>query len=131
MVFNIGNQTGGVINNVAGDQHVSGTQSGVAVSVGDAREAAEALRVAVQQADLPLTREQRAAATAEADAIATELSQDDPPKEQIAGRLSRLTHLLDKAGALAGAAASVIGPLVKIAGWLGPLGASVMAMVAV
>ena len=44
MTFNIGSQSGGVINNVAGDQHITGPQYGTLVTTGDARRALGDLR---------------------------------------------------------------------------------------
>ncbi len=52
MTFNIGNQSGGVINNVAGDQHITGGQHGTLVSTEDARRAVGELRRAVTAAGL-------------------------------------------------------------------------------
>lgn len=131
MVFNIGSQSGGVVNNVAGDQHVSGTQTGVSISVTDARAAAEALRQALDRMDLSaLPGQHRGEIVAEADRLAVELDAEDPPKVSVADRLTRLTSLLRDAGAFAGAAASLVGPLTTIAAWLGPLGASALSMLA-
>lgn len=131
MSFNIGSQTGGVISNVAGDQYVSGTQSGVAVSLSDAQAAAHALQAALAAADLPgLSPGQRAELTADADAIVVEVSEPDPPQTSIRDRLARITGVLRDAGALAGAAAALVGPVTALAQWLGPLGASVLAMLA-
>ncbi|MFD0350044.1 hypothetical protein ACFQ0M_36510 [Kitasatospora aburaviensis] len=54
MVFNIGNQQGGVVNNVAGDQTVHGGQSGHLTADGqDVRGLVGELRTAVEQAQLP------------------------------------------------------------------------------
>ena len=131
MSFNIGSQTGGVINNVAGDQYVSGRQSGVAVSLSDAQTAAQALQTALATADLSeLSADQRAQLTTDADAIVAEVHASDPPQESIRDRLARITSILRDAGALAGAAAAIVGPVTALAQWLGPLGASVLALLA-
>jgi len=37
MTFNIGGQNAGIINNVAGDQHITGQQHGTLVTTEDAR----------------------------------------------------------------------------------------------
>ena len=131
MSFNIGSQTGGVINNVAGDQYVSGRQSGVAVSLSDAQTAAQALQTALATADLSeLGADQRTQLTTDADAIVAEVHASDPPQESIRDRLARITSILRDAGALAGAAAAIVGPVTALAQWLGPLGASVLALLA-
>lgn len=52
MTFTIGNQTAGVINNVAGDQRVTGGQHGTVAGLESARQAAEELRRAVLQVPL-------------------------------------------------------------------------------
>ena len=131
MSFNIGSQTGGVINNVAGDQYVSGRQSGVAVSLSDAQTAAQALQTALAAADLSeLGADQRTQLTTDADAIVAEVHASDPPQESIRDRLARITSILRDAGALAGAAAAIVGPVTELAQWLGPLGASVLALLA-
>lgn len=131
MSFNIGSQTGGVINNVAGDQYVSGRQSGVAVSLSDAQTAAQALQTALATADLSeLSADQRTQLTTDADAIVAEVHASDPPQESIRDRLARITSILRDAGALAGAAAAIVGPVTALAQWLGPLGASVLALLA-
>ena len=131
MSFNIGSQTGGVINNVAGDQYVSGRQSGAAVSLSDAQTAAQALQTALATADLSeLSADQRTQLTTDADAIVAEVHASDPPQESIRDRLARITSILRDAGALAGAAAAIVGPVTALAQWLGPLGASVLALLA-
>ena len=131
MVFNIGSQTGGVVNNVAGDQYVSGTQTGVAVSLADARSAAEALRAALALVDLSaLTAPQREHVRSDADALAIEVAGSDPSRESVRDRLSRVTSVLRDAGALAGAAAGLVAPITALAQWLGPLGASVLTLLA-
>lgn len=131
MSFNIGSQTGGVINNVAGNQYMSGTQSGVAISLSEAQTAAQALRGALAAADLSaLTHAERTQLSADADAVVADVSEPDPPREAIRDHLSRITRVLRDAGALTGAAAALIGPLTALAQWLGPLGGSLFAMLA-
>lgn len=93
--------------------------------------AAQALQSALAAADLPgLSPGQRAQLTADADAIVAEVSEPDPPQTSIRDRLARITGVLRDAGALAGAAAALVGPVTALAQWLGPLGASVLAMLA-
>lgn len=60
--------------------------------------------------------------------IEAELRRDDPEPAHVAGHLERLTALLKEAGALAAAGAALATPLGAIAGWLGPLGGAVLAL---
>jgi hypothetical protein len=95
--------------------------SGVAVRLSDAQAAAQALQSALAAADLPgLGPGQRAELTADA-----EVSEPAPPPTSIR---ARITGVLREAGALAGAAGAFVGPVTALAQWLGPLGASVLAM---
>jgi len=55
MTFNIGSQTGGVINNVQGDQNITGGQHGMLVTSADARQALGSLGQAVAAAGLDET----------------------------------------------------------------------------
>lgn len=127
MVFNIGSQSGGVINNVAGDQTVSGTQHGVQVSLGEARSAVEALRVALEHTSLQtLSPEQREAVHEDVEAIAGELEAQEPAPERVKPRFERLTRLLKDAGALAGAGAALLGPLTALGRWIGTLGVALL-----
>jgi hypothetical protein len=126
MTFNIGSQSGGVINNVAGDQHISGPQQGILVTTGDARRALGELRHAVTAAGL----DQAAAAAAgtqlaEMDEV---LRAEHPDKPRFAGALERLTRLLAAAGSLASGATALIGPLHALAGWLGAIGGPILAL---
>ncbi|HET7820432.1 MAG TPA: hypothetical protein VFL10_02820 [Ornithinibacter sp.] len=129
MTFNIGRQTGGVVNNVAGDQHVEGGQHGVQVSTHDAMTAAATLRELLAEADLSsLSDSDRATVVEDAAAIDEEMTAAQPSPETVLTRLERLTKVLGAAGALAGAGAAMLGPIGALAGWLGPFGASVMRM---
>ena len=132
MTFNIGSQTGGVVNNVAGDQRIEGGQHGVVVSREDAASAAATLRELLASADLTaLSDEDRASVHADAAAISDELAAPQPSPQKVVGRLERLTSVLSAAGAFAGAGAALIGPLTSIASWLGPLGGAVLQMLPV
>jgi hypothetical protein len=129
MSFNIGSQSGGVINNVAGDQRIEGGQHGVQVSREDAASAAATLRELLARTDLTaLTDEERAAVHEDAGAITNEMASPEPSPDKVVGRLKRITSILSATGALAGAGAALIAPLSAIASWLGPLGASVLSM---
>jgi hypothetical protein len=116
MVFNIGNQSGGVVNNIVGNQYVSGGQHGIA-SIADARSAARALRAVIDRLELP--GPVRDEARAEVLEVERELGADQPERARVASRLERLTNMLSRAGALAAAGAALTGPLTAIVQWLG------------
>ncbi|GAA2820319.1 hypothetical protein RMN57_29975 [Kitasatospora sp. CM 4170] len=125
MVFNIGNQQGGVVNNVAGDQTVHGGQSGHLTADGqDVRGLVGELRTAVEQAQLPpaMVPEVRA----ELNSLDTEVNRPEPDRAAVAGRLTRITRMLSTAGSLAVAGSRLIGPITALAGWLGTLGQPIM-----
>jgi hypothetical protein len=126
MTFNIGSQSGGVINNVAGDQHITGQQYGTLVTTEDARQALGDLRHGVTSAGLG------GGTAADADAQVAEmdsaLQAGRPDKPRFARALERLTRLLSAAGSLATSGAALLGPLHALAGWLGALGGPILAL---
>ena len=126
MTFNIGSQSGGVINNVAGDQHITGQQYGTLVTAEDARRALGDVRHAVTAAGL----DQAAAAAAHTDVAEMDetLRAERPDKSRFARALERLTRLLSAAGSLVTSGAALLGPLHALAGWLGALGGPVLAL---
>jgi hypothetical protein len=126
MTFNIGSQSGGVINNVAGDQHISGGQHGVLVSTEDARRALGELGHAVAAAGLEGATATRA--QAQVTEMGEALHAGNPDRPRFARALERLTRLLTAAGSLASGGAALLGPLHALAGWLGTLGAPVLAL---
>jgi hypothetical protein len=126
MTFNIGSQSGGVINNVAGDQHITGQQHGTLVTTEDARRALGELRQAVTTAGLD--RPMAAAADAQVAEMDETMRAERPDKPRFAGVLERLTRLLSAAGSLATSGAALIGPLHALAGWLGALGGPILAL---
>lgn len=126
MVFNIGNQQAGQINMAGRDQYNYGGQHGSMISVGEARDAALALRAALEAAHLPPA--ERAELRHEAAQVERELTTPDPDRERVAGRLERMTRTLGRLGALAGAGASLIGPLTVLGHWLGPAGATLLGL---
>jgi hypothetical protein len=128
MTFNIGNQTGGVINNVAGDQHISGGQQGVLVTTEDVRRTLASLRRAVASAGLDQAPE--AGAQAEIADMDEAIRAERPDRHRFAGALERLTRLLAAAGSLATAGAALTGPLQALAGWLGTIGVPVLHLLA-
>ena len=126
MTFNIGGQSGGVINNVAGDQHITGQQYGTLVTTEDARRALADLRGAVTAAGLGTDNAAGAHThVAEMDAA---LQAGQPDKPRFARALERLTRLLAAAGSLASSGAALLGPLHALAGWLGALGGPILAL---
>lgn len=121
MVFNIGSQQGGVFNNVAGNQHVSGGQhAGAPLEISDVRDLLHQLQNNLHRSSLPATTSRRA--QAEIDAALAASTEQQPDKGKIAGHLTRLAGLLSAAGALATAGTALGAPLAVLAGWLGGLG---------
>ncbi|MER7756145.1 hypothetical protein [Kitasatospora sp. NPDC097643] len=125
MVFNIGSQQAGVINNVAQDQHVHDGQSG-AISVGapELTELLGTLREAVGREQLPPAVAPQVAA--ELDAVGQEAAQPEPDREVVADRVTRVTRLLREAGAAVTAGTSLFAALSGVAGWLGTLGQPIL-----
>ena len=126
MTFNIGSQTGGVINNVTGDQRITGGQHGSVVGDEEARQAARALRDGVASTPLDQTRATHARAWVQE--VDTEMRSRQPDRSRIARSLQRLTELLVKAGRLATAGAALLGPLRTLGCWLGALGEPLLRM---
>jgi len=126
MTFNIGSQSGGVINNVAGDQHITGQQYGTLVSTEDARRALGELRQGVSAAGLG--GETAAGAHAHVAEMDAALQTGQPDKPRFARALERLTRLLAATGSLASGSAALLGPLHALAGWLGALGGPILAL---
>ena len=126
MTFNIGSQSGGVINNVAGDQHITGQQYGTLVTAEDARRALGDVRHAVTAAGLDQAT--AAAAHTQVAEMDETLRAERPDKSRFARALERLTRLLSAAGSLVTSGAALLGPLHALAGWLGALGGPVLAL---
>lgn len=126
MTFNIGGQNAGIINNVAGDQHITGQQYGTLVTTEDARRALGDLRGAVTTAGLG--RDTAADAHAHVAEMDAALQVGQPDKPRFARALERLTQLLAAAGSLASGGAALLGPLHALAGWLGALGGPILAL---
>jgi hypothetical protein len=120
MTFHIGSQTGGVINNVEGDQLITGSQQGMVVTGEDARRALGNLYHAVTSAGL----DEATAAQAHARLADMEAAMRTTPPDQprFARALERLTRLLAAAGSLATAGAALVSPLHALAAWLGAIG---------
>ena len=120
MTFNIGSQTGGVINNVQGDQHIAGGQQGTLVPAAEALRAARELRDQLDTASLDHVT--AAKARAYAAEVETAMRTPQPDRSRVASALERLTRLLAAAGSLSTAGAALIHTLQTLAGWLGTLG---------
>lgn len=128
MTFNIRNQSASVINNVAGNQTVDGSQGRNVVTLDAVRAAVQELRRAVEAA--PIDRSTCTAATEELDDLGAALAEDEPDQPRVADRLGRLTSLLKSVGGLAAAGAALTVPIQTLAGWLGQLGEPILRMLA-
>lgn len=116
MGFNINNQTGGVVNNVEGNQYIRGDQRSQMVQSGTVGEAVQELERGVASAGLddgrlaeisPYVRE-----------IKVEIGQSEPEPAKVVDPLKKIVEISSAAGALA----SLIGPIQSLVAWLGPLG---------
>ena len=116
MTFNIGSQSGGVINNVAGNQYVTGGQHGVVT-----REAAGAALRHIHDAvaAMPLDRTAAAQARNEIDEINRAVQGAEPDPSRTARSLERLTRILLAAGSLSSAGGALVTSLRTLVGWLG------------
>jgi hypothetical protein len=129
MTFNIGSQTGGVINNVQGDQRIAGGQQGILVSAADASQAVGDLREALAAAALDETT--AAKAHAQVTELEAAMRTTRPDRSRFARALERLTRLLAAAGSLYTACAALIGPLQTLASWLGAVGEPILRLLPV
>jgi len=125
MTFNINSQTGGVINNVAGDQHIAGGQQGT-VTTDDVRAAVAQLGRGLD--NVSIDDDATAQARAAIDELKHEVGKESPDRSRVARVTESLTGMLKRAGALAGAGAALIAPLQTIVSWLGGLGAPILAL---
>ena len=124
MTFNIGSQTGGVINNVQGDQRISGSQQGILVTAADASRAVGDLREAL--AATPLDEPTAAKAQTQMTELEAVMRTARPDRSRFARVLERLTRLLAAAGSLATVGTALIGPLQTLAVWLGAVGEPIL-----
>jgi hypothetical protein len=118
-------QTGDGVQYTAGrDQYVAGRDQYVVQGAGEALAELAALREAL--AGLRLTEAERSSAERDLDAMEQAVHRPDP---DTAGRhLQSFTSTLKDAGALAGAGIALVESITKLAHWLGPLGAAVLAL---
>ena len=128
MAFNIGNQNAGTINNVEGDQHVHGGQHTTARIHQDLRQGRDALADLRSALDAAPVVRQDPVAQREVDRIDEAMSGPEPDRAAAASALERLTRRLTSLGALAAAGAALIAPISALAEWLGPVAASVIAL---
>lgn len=126
MTFNIGSQTAGNINNVGGDQRITGGQHATVVTHEAARQAVLDLRDGL--ATSPLDEVTAASARARVEEIDADIQAPQPDRSRIARSLERLTRLLVGAGSLVTAGGALLGPLQTLAGWLGTLGKPILAL---
>jgi len=124
MTFNIGNQTGGIINNVGGDQIIHGDQRGEVVTLEQARAAARDLRGALERTGLGADP----AASRQVQDIDAELHSARPEKATVAARLDGLARRIAAVGGWIRAGAAIIGPMRILATWLGHLGVPILGL---
>jgi hypothetical protein len=127
MTFHIENQTAGVVNNVAGDQRITGGQHGVLVTPDAVRQAVQHLRGAMSTVTFD-DEATAAQASRHVETIDAEVQAPQPDRSRVARALEPLTRLLVAAGSLATAGATLIGPLHTLATWLGNLGEPILAL---
>jgi hypothetical protein len=120
MGFNINNQTGGVINNVEGNQYIRGDQRSQMLQSGDVCEAVQELERGVASIGLPDA--EAAAISGHVKNIGEEVSRPHPDPERVADPLRKITEIASAAGAVA----SLAGPIQTLVTWLGPLGQPIM-----
>ena len=116
MGFNINNQTGGVVNNVEGNQYIRGDQRSGMVQSGDVRKAVQELERGVTS--LGLQDDQLRAMSVHLKEIEAEVNRKHPAPEKVVDPLKKITEIAGAAGALA----SLAGPIQNLIAWLGPLG---------
>ncbi len=125
VTFNIGQQTG-VNTNVAGDMSVYGGQQYGTGSPEEVRADLAAIREVIAGLGLPPEVQKEAGDLIdEADG---ELAQPTPQPEKVGGPLTRLTKILEDAGAVASAGEKLIAPLSRIGTWLGVAGKTLLAL---
>lgn len=124
MAINIGSQTGGVINNVDGNQTIYGGQHGGTVTSGAARQAVDQLAEALAQSAVP----DDPVIAGQTEQLRSEMRTPEPDKGRIAACLERLTKVLTATQSWVKAGAAVLGPIRTIATWLGALGLPILGM---
>jgi hypothetical protein len=123
--FNIGTQNAASINNVGGNMTVEGGIHAAAQWTSQVRTEIERAREALAQVPLP------AAVRASADGAlqeAAKAASGDGDKGRVAELLAKATGTLKEAGALASAGTGLLESLKRAATILGPIGATVLAL---
>jgi hypothetical protein len=126
--FKFGNVSGPVVagtgNVVAGhDQHIAGRDMAVKNAAGNDPSVAEAIASLRQElTDLRLSADERQSANEHLDAV--EHTSDE---REAADHLGAFVSVLKQAGAMAAAGTGLVESVVKIATWVGPLAAGVLA----
>lgn len=121
-------QTGDGVQYTAGrDQYVAGRDQ--VIAHGQAGEVlAELSSLGEALAGLRLTEAERASADQDLQAMRDAVDRPDPDKGAASRHLQSFTTGLKDAGALATAGVTLAESIAKIAHWLGPLGAAVLAL---
>jgi hypothetical protein len=125
--FNIGSQQAGTIQNVGGDLTVEGGVHGSATweSYQLRREIDQARK---EMAQLALSPDERSSVEWALAGAAAHATSARPDKGRVAALLARAVEVLKEAGALATAGTGLIVALRRAAALLGPLGATVLAL---
>ena len=97
-----------------------------AVSLDDARGELERLRQELER--VPLEPDRRAVAEAALGAARRELAVPAPDRRRAAGELGMFVAVLRDSGVLAGSGEKLKEPIVRLASWLGPLGAAALSV---
>jgi hypothetical protein len=126
MTFNIGSQTAGVINNVSGDQRITGGQQGTVVTSEAASMAVQDLRKGV--ASVPFDQAAASQAHAHVKEIEAAMQSAEPDQPRVARSLTMLTRLLLAVHGLGAAGSAVLASVQTIAGWLGALGQPILGL---
>ncbi|MFK8848453.1 hypothetical protein [Streptomyces sp. Ac-502] len=127
MTFNIGSQQGN-INNVAGNQTIHGGQHGDFTTASGPRALLGFLRTELDRVGLPPVI--ACQVNDEVASLDAELGSPTPDRPTVAQRLVQITRLLASAGAVVTASGPLAGVLSSFAGWLGPIGDSVLRAIA-
>ena len=121
-------QTGDGVQYTAGrDQYVAGRDQVIAQGQG-AEVLAELSSLREALAGLRLTEAERASADQDLQAMRDAVDRPDPDKGAASRHLQSFTSGLKEAGALATTGVTLAESIAKIAHWLGPLGAAVLAL---
>ncbi|HSK26982.1 MAG TPA: hypothetical protein VK894_08745 [Jiangellales bacterium] len=114
--------------NVAhGDQYVAGRDQVVHAGPGP-EVLAELAALRQELAGLRLTAAERDGVEADVAAMEAAAAGEEPDRPALGRHLESLTETLKDAGALASAGSGLVETILRLASWLGPLGAGVLAL---